>query len=269
MTPNWLTFTSYGVIGACHERLSSMTRRGRPEPDWRVSLRALFGNGRHEATLDGLEPLFERLAVEHGDIEPYLVEVGRRCGAGGHSLDDTAAWISLFARTSSPAVQAKVLSRRAAMQLGGGWMRGHNELAITATVDPFDVTHLRTRLHQEYDRLQAFGLNPTDELLLVVLEAAFTDETIPSSTMAAAARTVFTAGDTVAECPNGRVVVLTRHLTGVANLARLTAARAARAAKARHGGVRVWIETLAQDRSTLDAFLGELTGLGESAGPGC
>ena len=251
---------AFSVIERVCKRRSTMSSTHLNSPRWRDAVREQFGVGQHETTLDSLAPLLDMMRTEQADLAPYLKEFGRRCGAAGHSLDDTAVWISIFATTAERRIRIGLLARHAAIQLAGGWMMGHDQLVAATTVDPFDVSALKVRLIQEYDRHDAFGLDVTRQISLVVLEPVFSDEPVPSAVIAAAARQAFRFGHTVAECPNGRVVVLTEHGDDVANMARNVAAKAARSVGSRPGAVRAWIETLASDRSSIDAFLSELTG---------
>ena len=179
-----------------------------------------------------------------------LHTIGHQLASEGHALDDVLSWFDLLATQSRPV--RNMLQQGGVVNLASGWADGvlHHEFGAHS-VAPFEV--LRLRLRQQVELTHSLGEAPGRHLALVVIE---TDgSTDCAARVARHARDTFSAGETMAATPTGKLLILVHRDHDVRRRTlRLTDAM-------RHDDhlrgtpVRVWIEPLAMAAEHVDSHL--------------
>jgi hypothetical protein len=225
---------------------------------WREELRAGWGEGAHEATLDEMDrPLHD---LVDGRVEPaeVLVALGTKAGRDGHPLDQVWVWLQGLFEHLPRAQRAGLDERALAVAIAGGWAQGVLD-AIGESGPDHSPALLELRLRQLYEHCSALGLRAVEQYALVVVDV--TGAGAPAAWLPDVVREMvgtFGQHEAVAVLRPDRVaIVVARHPSTAGAVQdlhrRLGAIPALRAAV-----IRAWVEPLAPDPSHL---AGHLAGL--------
>jgi hypothetical protein len=231
--------------------------------DWMAKVNAGWGSGPHVMTLEAIGPRLAEVVDRRVDAADGLAEVGRRCGADGHPLEDVVGWVTTLFEML-PSRRRRHLDRHAgAVALASGWSEGMLQ-RHAAGMSPVTTELLRIRLQEHYDACAATSQDPVSAYTLVVFDAdtGVLGPRARAAAMAAlleAVRARFTAGETITTTRTGRVLMLadrSRELPAAIHELVTWAQTQAALSGCR---VRGWIEPLSPFRHHLDGHLNDLS----------
>ncbi|MGB8857672.1 MAG: hypothetical protein WCC60_00375 [Ilumatobacteraceae bacterium] len=220
-----------------------MQIRRRALDAWLHDLRVGWGE-RAFRSVDAITPV---VAVgQLGDLHT----IGHHLATEGQQLDDVLTWFRLLA-TRSRAFR-HLLERGGIINLASGWADGvlHQEYGAQA-VAPFEV--LRLRLQQQVELTSSLGESPGTHLALVVIECHGAPDCAARVTHHA--RATFSAGETIAATPSGKLLVLVHRDQDVRRRTLRLADALRHDDQLRGSPVRVWIEPLAMAAEHIDSHL--------------
>jgi hypothetical protein len=230
--------------------------------EWRRRVRAGWGDGPHWHTIDGADALVQQVVDEPGEASAAFRELGRRCGADGHTLDDVVGWTTELLAACPRRVRRRLDQRDLAVVLTAGWADGSFARPESRRVAA-PVASLHLRLREHYDHCHALGVDPSTLVAVVVLDAdtgpqgPVTRDAV-SEVLADAARGAFGRGETIAVTPTGRILVLADRTAGLASVVRCVVDAVQHDPAVTGCRVQGWVEPIARDRRHLDAHLADL-----------
>jgi hypothetical protein len=247
-------------------RLTNVAVSTRIIKDWQQSILAGRDPRRQRPALDRAADLMLDIARGSGDtgeLNGGLEEFGRECGTAGLSLSDASELVASMNRCAKRRVRRQLDSHGAALSVAKGWMVGREHWTSShAPTGYVGIDTLRLRIEQQFRQCHALGVTLGSSHVLAAFELdpfSCRELVLRGSDLAETIGPLFTSGETVAACENGRVLVFTA-------LTPLTAAKTAEIR--RHieqvlglaaGSVRVWIEPLAFEILHLASHLDELS----------
>jgi hypothetical protein len=231
--------------------------------EWGTKVLTNWGTGPHTVTVEAIRPRLADVVEQRVPAAQGLEEIGRRCGADGHPLEDAVGWVTALFELL-PKRRRRQFDRQAgAVALAAGWSEGM--LQRHAEDGPHATTELlRLRLQEHYDECAANDQDPASLFTLVVFDAD-TGTLGPRARAAAMAavlegvRDRFTTGQTITTTTTGRVLLLAdRGPSLPAAIHELVTWAQTQPALA---GCRVrgWIEPLSPFRHHLEGHLSDLS----------
>ncbi len=224
---------------------------------WRDEVRAGWGDGPHDTTLDDLRDVVTGLIGGEVDAATALSSIGVAAGRDGHPLDHVWAWLdALFAQL--PRVRRAELDRRElAVAVAGAWAIGVLEVDGDRLPERSPAL-LELRLRQLYEQCAAVGADAADEYALAVVDVGGAGA--PSTWLAAAVGELVGAfgREVVAVLRADRLAIVVPRRGGVATTVHDVQQRLGDVHALRGATIRAWVEPLAPDPSHL---AGHLAGL--------
>jgi hypothetical protein len=225
---------------------------------WRAEIRAGWGNGAHEVTLDRLDPVLRDLVEGRADPGAALAAVGAAAGRDGHSLDLVWEWLrALFGRLPRSR-QAELDQRDLAEAVASAWVDGILE-GSSAAAPGRSPALLELPLRQMYDHCASLGLSADQQYALVVVEVAGAGAA--TEWLPAVVRLLADAvgrHDVVAVLRPHRVAMVVARHPSVAAAVQQLHTRLEELPALQDGVVHAWIEPLAPDPSHLGGHLAGL-----------
>jgi len=224
---------------------------------WRNDVRAGWGQGPRDTTLDELHDTVAGLVSGDLDAETALSRIGAAAGRDGHPLDEVWAWLEALFAQLPRARRAELDRRTLAVAVAGAWAGGVLEWD-GHIVPEQSLVVLELRLRQLYDQCAVLGADAADEYALALVEVGGAGA--PPNWLPAVLHELFGAfgHEVVSVLRSDRVAMIVPRHASVASEVHDVQERLDALPALQGATIRAWVEPLAHDATHL---AGHLAGL--------
>jgi hypothetical protein len=178
---------------------------------WRAHVEATWGPGPRLHSIDAVMPILASALQGSTSVSEALTALGHRAGFDGHPILEVADWVNALSKMVPRRLRPTFRAHRSAYILADAWAAGR--LARPPEEAGGRMDELELRLGELYDRCEALGGSLDKEVALAVvaihgLPACEETRRDVLAQAVAAARRIFTAGESVVVLESGRVLVL-------------------------------------------------------------
>jgi hypothetical protein len=189
-------------------------------------------------------------------LDALAHDLGRATASEGLDLETAIERLHLVAGMTPRRVRRRFDLATLAVALTNGWVAGVLQRDVDVSLEV-----LRVDAHEQYRRCELLGLDPAQEIALVVFrtKVEVRSDTVPAAiaVLRALARTEFAGGESVAVA-HDKLLVLVHRTPDLATSVRSLAARMNDAVAHVGMSASYWIEPLSTDPTWLDEHLDAL-----------